>query len=106
MHSPIAKRIENTYTFPQAVFRISTHLLTVSYHCIGSVFIDLPVYYEYYNIIKEQRTVLCIYRSSNSDPPDLSSCDLTTTVQRRTCSTQHSSFHYLLLYNKSIDIRV
>ena len=71
-----------------------------------SVFIHLSFQPQQHNTIREQRTVLCTYRYSNSDLPDLKSCVFTTTPQGRTCSTQHSSFHCLLFYYKSVDILV
>ena len=104
------KRTENTSTFPQALSYQSQHIILMIY-IILSVFVfimQLSTLQQCHSTVyvRDQRTVLCTHWYSNLDPPDVWLRVFTITQQRRTCLTHHSSFHYLLLCNKSIDIHV
>ena len=61
-------RTENTYTLPQALSYASQHILMFGIILSVYVFIQLFLQSQHYNIVREQRIVLCTYL--NSDPPD------------------------------------
>ena len=106
MREPVAGKIrsqvESVFTKVKFVIRI---LLRLNYALIGFCIHTFMNTVSTKNMM-EQRTVLCTHRYSNSHPPDLWNCVFTTTTQRPTCLIKHSSFHYLLSYDRSINIYV
>ena len=69
--SPQKKGTGNTYTFPQVLSYATQHILMFRIILSVSVFIHLSIQSHHYNIVREQRPVLCTYRYSNSDLSDI-----------------------------------
>ena len=69
---PKKKTTGNTYTFPQVLSYATQHIFLMFRIILSvSVFIHLSIQSHNYNIAREQRPVLCTYRYSNSDLPDI-----------------------------------